>query len=139
MGMFYYWREFQGENHNYLMLLSFMLFVVRNLIHYLFRRDSRKVVLLQHGILDSSMGWVPTKSSDVIGILYSLGHSPIASHALWSHVFFISFIFFWFSLYLCLHLYNLNSFATSQASSSLSKKKVVLGLSCLNLLDSVVI
>jgi hypothetical protein len=56
MDMFCYWREFQGENNNYLLLLPFLIIVECGLMYYFTRRDTRKVVLLQHGILDSSMG-----------------------------------------------------------------------------------
>jgi hypothetical protein len=68
MDMFCYWREFQGENNNYLLLLSFLIIVECGLMYYFIRRDSRKVVLLQHGILDSSMGCVPNYSWKCIDI-----------------------------------------------------------------------
>lgn len=73
MGMCCFWKEFPGMNQTLIYLfifeallwfaylvfwLDFFLDLRLMSVMWYCRRDSRKAVYLQHGVLDSSMGWV---------------------------------------------------------------------------------
>lgn len=59
MDMFFCWKEFPGMvGFLFCQIINFSGLMMSDALRPFYRRDARKAVYLQHGILDSSMGWV---------------------------------------------------------------------------------
>ena len=68
--MFFFWKEFLGKNlflSGYMFILS--VWCLMPSVWYC-RRDSRKAVFLQHGVFDTSMGWVFSSFSFLVNVIF---------------------------------------------------------------------